>query len=166
MFSNQFPFLNEGEIMSEDKVKFIPKRKWDSIASVALAQRMIQKMLEKQEAERYSIDEVLADEWLTNDAGVIAKVDELIGPALDTNDPDADADDDNKENVQSNENQSSTFPKVSRKKCFRCQKSFSGEVMLIKHLKSDHNIKVVETKRHRHDDSKDQDIAPSKLPRI
>lgn len=100
MFVNQYPFYNEGEIMEwNNQFVFKPYDKWARVASTE-AKQIIAKMLEKNVCERYSIDEVLDDKWLADDADAIKIVNDLTGLSIKgDNNNDEDEEDVNEENV-------------------------------------------------------------------
>lgn len=78
MLSNQIPFESETEVRAGN-LKFKGLSKWLMVS--VETKTFIKKMVEKDPRKRYSIGDVLGDDWMKNDVDAIKKFNEIVGIA-------------------------------------------------------------------------------------
>lgn len=138
MFSDENPFDDtEDVLLGPNEVCFRDGVRWSAV-STPEAQGFIEKLLVKDASVRYSIEDVLADVWLSGDAKSVTIVEEVTGLKIKTTEQrTALPKDDNKEN--------------GVKECFRCPQTFSAIQPLFDHLETAHGIRVYKTQETGHD---------------
>lgn len=149
MLCTKYPFKSQEEVIAPEKVQFENTEEfdWELLVSPE-AMSLIENMLDKLEGDRYSIEDVINDKWLANDAKAITKFAEITGIPFFANGGDGDnAPEEEKENTAPNANQKTivAFPQVGRMMnmvCYKCNKKYNAEIDLLEHMQIDHHIKL------------------------